>query len=395
MVEEGDKRAIKLAALTEQPARFLSTIQIAITLSGLLSSAFAADNFAGPVVERLIKSGVSIPVDTLKNIVVIIITLILAYFNLVFGELVPKRIAMKKSESIALSMAGMLYAIARICSPIVALLTASTNGILRILGLNGGDDGEKLTEEVILMMLEEGNEQGILDEQETEIIQNVFEMGDISCQQICTHRMDVVALDEEDSLEEWERIIDENRHTYYPVYKESKDDMRGLLDARDYYRLKDRSRESVIEHAVKAAYFVPQEIKAGTLLRRMRQEKKYFAVLIDEYGGMTGIVTAHDLIEALVGSLPDEEVEQIEILQIKEGIWKICGDALISEVNEALNVNLPNTCCETFNGFLYQLLDRIPEDGESFCCTFNNLEIKVSKVKKHRILEAEVLVKQN
>ena len=393
MVEEGDKRAIKLAALTKQPARFLSTIQIAITLSGLLSSAFAADNFAGPVVDGLIKAGVTIPADTLKNIVVVLITLILAYFNLVFGELVPKRIAMKKSESIALSMAGMLHAISKIFSPIVALLTASTNGILCILGLQGGDDEEKLTEEVILMMLEEGNEQGILDEQETEIIQNVFEMGDISCQQICTHRMDVIALDEEDSLDTWGQIIQEHRHTYYPVYKENKDHISGLVDARDYFRLKEITAETVAEYAVKPAYFVPEEIKADTLLRDMRQKKKYFAVLIDEYGGMTGIITAHDLIEALVGSLPDEEAEeQAVIVKLKENLWSVSGDAEIDEVNETLGICLPDTKCDTFNGFLYQLLGRIPEDGETVECACDNLKIKVKRVEKHRIVEAEVRI---
>ena len=393
MVEDGDKRAIKLAALTEQPARFLSTIQIAITLSGLLSSAFAADNFAGPVVDAMLKAGVAIPADSLKNIVVVLITLILAYFNLVFGELVPKRIAMKKSESIALSMAGMLYAISKIFSPIVALLTVSTNGTLRLLGLHGGDDEEKLTEEVILMMLEEGNEQGILDEQETEIIQNVFEMGDISCQQICTHRMDVIALDEEDSLETWAQVIQEHRHTYYPVYKESKDHISGLLDARDYFRLKEKTVGTVAEFAIKPAYFVPEEIKADTLLRDMRQKKKYFAVLIDEYGGMTGIITAHDLIEALVGSLPDEEAEeQVEISRIKENLWSVSGDAEIDEINEVLGVSLPDVKCDTFNGFLYQLLGRIPEDGETINCSYENLEIRVKKVEKHRIVEAEVYV---
>lgn len=391
MVEEGDRRAIKLAALTEQPAKFLSTIQIAITLSGLMSSAFAADNFAGPIVDALIKAGMTISADSLKNIVVIVITLILAYFNLVFGELVPKRIAMKKSEGIALSIAGMLYSISRICAPIVALLTASTNGILRLIGLHGADDGEKLTEEAILMMLEEGNEQGILDEQETEIIQNVFEMGDISCEQICTHRMDVDALDEEDLFEGRKELMLKNKHTYYPVYKDSKDHISGILDSRDYLRLADKTKENVLKYAIKPAYFVPEEIKAATLLRDMRQKKKYFAVLIDEYGGMTGIITAHDLIEVLVGSLPDEEAEEeVQIYKIRENLWRISKDAELDEISEALNINFPDTQCGTFNGLMYNLLGRIPEDGEQINCTYGNLNIYINKVEKHRIVEAQI-----
>lgn len=391
MVEEGDRRALKLAALTEQPAKFLSTIQIAITLSGLMSSAFAADNFAGPIVDALIKAGMTISADSLKNIVVIVITLILAYFNLVFGELVPKRIAMKKSEGIALSIAGMLYSISRICAPIVALLTASTNGILRLIGLHGADDGEKLTEEAILMMLEEGNEQGILDEQETEIIQNVFEMGDISCEQICTHRMDVDALDEEDLFEGRKELMLKNKHTYYPVYKDSKDHISGILDSRDYLRLADRTKENVLKYAIKPAYFVPEEIKAATLLRDMRQKKKYFAVLIDEYGGMTGIITAHDLIEVLVGSLPDEESEEeVQIYKIRENLWRISKDAELDEISDALNINFPDTQCGTFNGLMYNLLGRIPEDGEQINCTYGNLNIYINKVEKHRIVEAQI-----
>lgn len=391
MVEEGDRRAIKLAALTEQPAKFLSTIQIAITLSGLMSSAFAADNFAGPIVENLIEAGMTMPADSLKNIVVIVITLILAYFNLVFGELVPKRIAMKKSEGIALSIAGMLYSISRICAPVVALLSASTNGILRIIGLHGVDDGEKLTEESILMMLEEGNEQGILDEQETEIIQNVFEMGDISCEQICTHRMDVDALDEEDSFESWEELILKNKHTYYPVYKDSKDHISGILDSRDYLRLADKTKENVFEYAIKQAFFVPEEIKAATLLRDMRQKKKYFAVLIDEYGGMTGIITAHDLIEVLVGSLPDEgTAEDVRIYKIRDNLWRISKDAELDEISEALNIKFPDIQCGTFNGLMYNVLGRIPKDGEEIDCTYGNLNIHINKVEGHRIVDAQI-----
>lgn len=395
MVEEGDRRALKLAALTEQPAKFLSTIQIAITLSGLMSSAFAADNFAGPIVDALIKAGMTISADSLKNIVVVVITLILAYFNLVFGELVPKRIAMKKSEGIALSIAGMLYSISRICAPIVALLTVSTNGILRLIGLHGADDGEKLTEEAILMMLEEGNEQGILDEQETEIIQNVFEMGDISCEQICTHRMDVDALNEEDLFESRKELMLKNKHTYYPVYKDSKDHISGILDSRDYLRLADKTKENVLKYAIKPAYFVPEEIKAATLLRDMRQKKKYFAVLIDEYGGMTGIITAHDLIEVLVGSLPDEEAEEdVQIYKIRENLWRISKDAELDEISEALNINFPDTQCGTFNGLMYNVLGRIPEDGEQINCTYGNLNIYINKVEKHRIVDAQIEIMQ-
>ena len=185
LTEEGNKKAIKLTKLTEQPARFLATIQVVITLAGFLNSAFAADYFADPLVDLFVSLGVPIPRSVLSSVSVIIITVILSYFNLVFGELVPKRIAMKKT------LAGPLYTISKIFTPLVFLLTVSTNGVLRLLGIDPNESEEQVTEEEIRMMLSEGSQQGTIDQSETEMIQNVFDFNDISVEQICTHRIDV------------------------------------------------------------------------------------------------------------------------------------------------------------------------------------------------------------
>src|SRR5699024_8434222 len=217
MAEEKDKRAMKLFALVEQPARFLATIQVAITLAGLLGGAFAADNFAGPLTDALIGAGVSIPRNVLNSIAVIVITLVLTYFQLVFGELVPKRIAMKKTESLALGMSGILSFMAKATAPLVWLLTVSTNGILRLMGIDPNQNEDTVTEEEIRMLLVEGNEQGVIPQEENDIIQNVFEFNDTSVEQICTRRRDVIYLSLQDDMEEWEKIIYENRHTHYPV----------------------------------------------------------------------------------------------------------------------------------------------------------------------------------
>ena len=234
MAEDGNKKAIKLSKLTEQPARFLSTIQVAITMAGLLGSAFAAENFAGPVVDALVSLGIHAPEKVMRSVVVLLITVILAYFNLVFGELVPKRIAMKKTEAMALGMSGMLYAVSKAFAPLVFLLTVSTNGVLRLIGIDPEEQEEQVSEEEIRMLLTTGNEQGNIDAQETEMIQNVFEFDDISVLELCTHRLDVVYLSLEDDDAQWEETIHESRHTFFPVCGYSFTDMFIFVDKLSY-----------------------------------------------------------------------------------------------------------------------------------------------------------------
>ena len=247
LTQAGNKKALKLTKLTQQPARFLATIQVAITLAGFLSSAFAADYFSDPLVSALLKAGVPIPEAVLNSASVLVITIVLSYFSLVFGELVPKRIAMKKSESLALSLAGLLYAVSRIASPLVALLTVSTNGILRLLGIDPEESDEEVTEEEIRMMLSQGSQQGNIEKEETEMIQNVFDFNDISAEQICTHRMDVLSLDADDSLDNWKDVIFQSRHSFYPVYQDTIDNIIGILDAKDYFRTKAATKEELLQ----------------------------------------------------------------------------------------------------------------------------------------------------
>lgn len=392
LAADGDKRAGKLVALTDQPARFLATIQVAITLAGLLQSAFAADNFAGPLVTVLVKAGVPVSENILKNICIVIITLVLAYFNLVFGELVPKRIAMKKSESMALGMSGMLYFVAKAFAPLVWLLTASTNLVLRILGMNPEEEGDSVTEEEIRMMLAEGNEKGTIPAEENELIQNVFDFNDISIEEICTHRKETEMLFLSDDQEEWEKTICGSSHTFYPICGEDMDDVVGVLNTKIYFRLLDRSRESIMEQAVENAFFVPEGMKANVLFGKMQQGRNYFAVVIDEYGGTTGIVTLHDLIEALVGDLEEKEEtpKPREIEPLPDGSWRIRGWADLEEVAEALDRRLPTDIYETFSGYICGMTGRVPEDGESFLWEGDGLQIQVQKVQGHMIQEALV-----
>lgn len=387
MAREGDVRAKRLVNLTAQPAKFLATIQVAITLAGLLGSAFAADNFAGAVVEAIQGTGVGIPENVLKSFAVFAITLVLAYFNLVFGELVPKRVAMKKAEGLALGISGMLTGVSKVFAPLVALLTVSTNGILKLMGIDPEDEEEEVSEEEIYMMLEAGAEKGTIDATETQWIRNVFAFDDISVEEACTHRVDVVALGMEETAEEWKKTILESSFTYYPIYGEDADDIVGVLNTKTYFRLEDKSRENALTHAAEKPYFVPEIMKTDVLFRNMKQEKKEFAVVLDEYGGVSGIITLHDLLELLAGDIYEKEKE---IQPIGEDTWRIQGGTSLDDVAEKLEISLPVEEYDTFGGYIFGALGYIPDDGTQVTLEADGMGIRVERVENHRILDTVV-----
>lgn len=393
--ESGNKRARKLRKLTEQPAKFLSTIQVAITLSGFLGSAFAADNFATPLVDALVSLGVTIPRDTLQSIAIVLVTLILSYFTLILGELVPKRLAMKKSEQMSLAMAPMLLGCSKLFTPIVWFLSVSTNLVLRLLGLDPNEEDEDVSEEGIRLMVDEGGQKGVIDEQEQEIIQNVFEFNDITVGEFATHRTDVHVLWVEDDEDEWERVIHDTRHSMYPVCDDTIDNVVGILSVKDYFRLKGAPREEILK-ALRPAYYVPEGIHADVLMKQMKTTKNHFAVVLDEYGGLRGIVTMNDLLEQLVGDLTDNndeaEEEEPNIARLDtptdedcEGEWAIRGVASLSEVAEELNVELPTDKYDTMGGYVFSSYGVVPEDGTEFEIDLEPLHVRVTEIREHRI----------
>lgn len=387
MAKEGDARAKRLVTLTEQPTKFLSTIQVAITLAGLLGSAFAAENFAGALVAVMQGTGVGISTAVLETFAVFVITLVLAYFNLVFGELVPKRVGMKKAEGLALSISGMLTMVSKFFAPLVWLLTVSTNGILKLLGINPEDEDETVSEEEIYMMLEVGAEKGTIDREETEWIRNVFAFDDTSVDEVCTHRVDVTALGLEESDAEWKETILQSRFTYYPVYQEDQDDIVGVLNTKDYFRLEDKSRENILTKAVEKPYYVPETMKADVLFHNMKKERKHFAIVLDEYGGLSGVISMHDLMELLVGNLDTDEKE---IVAVGENTWKISGGASLDDVAEELEIKLPVEEYDTFGGYIFGELGKIPDDGTKFMLEAGGMKIQVEKVANHRIIDTIV-----
>ena len=303
LAQEGNRRAIKLERLTSQPARFLATIQVSITLAGFLGSAFAADNFSEALVDWMISLGVKLSPQVLDTIAVVLITLILSYFTLIFGELVPKRLAMKNAEKLALAVSGLVTVISVVFKPIVSLLTASTNGMLRLLRVDPDSEEDVYSEEEIRMMATAGSQQGTIGEEENEFIQNLFEFDDQRAEEFATHRTKMSVLWADGSTDDWEREIFSSRHSLYPVCRDTTDKVVGILDIKDYFALPERSAEAAMSQAVKEPYFVPDSIKADVLFKRMRDERIRIAVVLDEYGGVTGIVTLSDILELLVGDL--------------------------------------------------------------------------------------------
>lgn len=396
MAADGDKRAVRLTRLTSEPARFLATIQVAITLSGFLGSAFAAENFSGVLVEWVVSLGITgVSVEALDSIAVILITIILSFFTLVFGELVPKQVAMRKAESLALSMSGTISTIAAIFKPVVSLLTVSTNGVLRLLRIDPNATDDEVSEEEIRMMVDVGSEKGTIDDAEREFIQNVFEFDDISAGELVTHRTEVIMLDLADDMETWKEIIHNSRHASYPIFEENADNIIGVLKAKEYFRLEDKNRDSVMKHAVRDPYFVPATIKADRLFRNMKKGRRTMAVVLDEYGGMMGVITIKDLIERLVGDYYDydDTDENANIKSIGENTWKIHGSALLEDVSEKLGVTLYCEDFDTFNGLIFHTLGKVPADGDKFTVEIKNLTVKVAKVQNHMV-EVAIVTKR-
>ena len=397
MAEQGDKRAKRLYRLTCEPARFLATIQVAITLSGFLGSAFAADNFSEPLVDWILSKGVTIPYATLDTIAVILITLILSYFTLVFGELVPKRIAMKKSEQLALGISGIVGGISVAFKPIVWFLSASTNLVLRLCGIDPNQAEDQVSEEEIRMMVDAGSEKGAIDHEEKEFIQNVFEFNDIDVGDIATHRTDTALLWMEDSDEVWAETIHQSRYTRYPVCDGSPDNIIGLLNAKDYFRLEDKSRESLLANAMQPPYFVLETVKADVLFRNMRKGGNSMAIVMDEYGGMVGIITLYDLIEELVGELNDEPEDRENpdpyIQPINANTWELFGNIPLEDIEKTIGIELDSQDHNTLTGLVFETLGSIPADGEQdISLSIEGMDIHVLRIEEHQIERATITV---
>ena len=392
--KEGNKKAKQIEKMLETPSKFLSTIQIGITLAGFLSSAFASDAFASklaPVLNNMIPIGINI----WQNISILIITIILSFFTIVFGELVPKRLAMKHYEKIAFATIGIIRTISIITAPFVKLLSVTTNAISKIFGV-GENEEEIVTEEEIKMMVDQGKEDGTIQEDEKEYINNVFEFNDIVASEIMTHRTDMFAVDINTGANELleEIIKDDCKHSRIPVYDETVDEIKGILYVKDI--IKNIGKKTFkIKNIMKEAYFVSQNKLINELFKEMQKNKKQMAIVVDEYGGTAGLITMEDILEEIVGDIFDEYDEfEEEYEKIDDKIYIISGKMPIYDVNKLLNSNIPEGDYDTLSGYLQEELGRIPTDEENPIIETKELTFKIEEYEDKRIIKVKICKNQ-
>lgn len=389
--EKGEKTAKRLLKLTQEPSGFLSTIQIGITLAGFLGSAFAADNFSGYLVDWIYNDigFTALSLTTLDTLAVIVITLILSYFTLIFGELVPKRIAMQKPYEVSKLSCGVVLAVAKVVKPVVKFLSISTNAILRILHLKTEAEEDTITEEEILMMIELGEKRGVLDEDESEWLQNIFDFDDTCIREIMTHSVDVVSIALDASDDEIINIIKKTGISRYPVYDHDDENIIGILHVRDYL-LNLQTKEKSFKDILTPAYFIPDSMTADDLFEDMQTKNIHFAIAIDEFGEMSGIITLEDLVEEIVGNIYDEHdaYEQPSIQVINDHQWKVSGNVNIEDLSKELNTEIPvDEDYDTIGGYIYSHLRSIPKDGTTKTIKADNLTFQITKIQNRRIKE--------
>lgn len=384
LAENGGKKSKRLKKLADSPNNFLLSSQTAVKLFEFVSAGLAAVSFSGRLSNVFSES---IPETTAEIISAVIIMLAVTFLMMTFGEFVPKRLAVKNPEKLALRFSGMLSAVYVLFMPFVGLMNAISCGILKIVGVNPESAEETVTEEEILMMSDAGAETGAIDEDENRIIKNVFAFDDMTAGQICTHRTEVFVLWADDDVTVWEEVIHRTRHSVFPVCGESVDNVIGVLDAKDYFRIDDKTRENIMENAVREPYFVHENMKADRLFAHMKKNTDdHFAVVVDEYGGMSGIITVTDLVEKLVGEFADDDDEPFEKI-MKTGIstWTVQGTASIGEVCDILEIDLPVDRNETFGGYVIAELGDIPKTGEKISIDSDGLHIEILRIKHHRV----------
>lgn len=395
MASEGNKKAKQIKKLTENTSSFLSTIQIGVTLAGFLTSATAAQSFAEMLSSAIAKTTVVdvIPVGIISGFSTVVITLIMSYFSLVLGELVPKKIAMSKPEKMAFMAAPILVFVAKITKPVVKFLALSTNGVLRLMGVDPHADEEVVTEEEIRMMVDVGGEKGVIEDTQIEMINNIFEFDDIDVADIMTHRTDMICIDDDEPLSEAVRLSIENGFSRIPVFEEDPDDIVGVVYIKDFlqYVGTNLPEKMTVKDMMRPAYYVPETKRCGELFTEMTEKRVQMAVVVDEYGGTAGIVTLEDLLESIVGNIQDEyDQEDEEISIINDTTFEVDGITNIEEVEECTGKTFPEGDYDTIGGYIISVLGFLPQDGEMNEVQFQNVKFTVLNVEERRIGKVKV-----
>lgn len=388
--KNGNKKSKQILKMLKSPSKFLATIQIGITLAGFLSSAFASDAFADELAPILNSAIPAVSIEVWKGISIVIITLILSFFTLVFGELVPKRLAMKYYEKIAYATVGPIRAISVITAPFVKLLTASTNMVSKIFGVEESEE-EVITEEEIRMMIAQGEEKGTIEKDEKQLLNNVFEFNDIIVSEAMTPRTEMYTIDINDNLKDLLDEIDEFKYSRIPVYNEDIDDIQGILYVKDILKPIKENKQVKIKDLMREPYFVPESKDIDELFKDMKQNKVQMAIVIDEYGGTAGVITMEDIIEELVGNIFDEyDDEEIDAKKIDDNTYILSGSLTSYDLKKIFDVEMPEGDYETLSGYLIDKLGRIPEEGEHPVIEGEKLTYKVEEVEDKRIKYVKV-----
>ena len=384
LAKSGDKKAQKIKKLLDVPSKFLATIQIGVTLAGFLSSAFAAESFAddlAPLLTPLLGSSA-------KNIAIILVTILLSFFTLIFGELVPKRIGMKNHEKIAFATVGIIRAISIILAPFVKILTFTTNAVSKLFGVTESDE-EIVTEEEIRMMVDAGEEKGAIEEEEKEMTNNVFEFNDISVSAIMTPRNDIFALDLNITVSElFDELENDRTYSRIPVYDEDPDDIKGILYVKDVL---NKPKDTKIADLIREPFYVPETMKINELFNELKLQKIQIAIVVDEYGGTAGLVTMEDVLEEIVGDIFDE-YDEIENLYeaIDENTYIFDAGITIYDLSKVLDIDIEEGDYDTLSGYFLELLGRMPKENEHPTVTTDKLEMTVEEFKDNRILTVKI-----
>lgn len=393
MAEEGHKKAKQIVKLTENSSRFLSTIQIGVTLAGFLTSASAATSFAEMLTSAVTKA-TNIPASVVSPVSVVLITVVMSYFSLVLGELAPKRIAMQIPEKVSFKVVGILLFISKITSPFVKILSVSTNAVVRIFGFDPNADEEVVTEEEIRMMVDVGEEKGVIENVQKEMINNVFEFDDLDAGDIMTHRTDVIAVDVNDTtLEDFINLATEEGFSRIPMFEDDIDNILGIIHVKDLLQFvgKQVSTKQTLRSIMREPYFIPETKSCGELFTEMSTQRIQMAIVVDEYGGTAGVLTLEDLVEAIMGNIQDEyDDEDEEISKIDDMTFTVDGTIDIDEINELIGKDLPEGDYETLAGFIIDQLQFLPKDGEMNEVLFENIKFTVLKVEERRIEKIKV-----
>ena len=388
--KEGNKKAKQIYKMLKNPSKFLATIQIGITLAGFLSSAFASDALADKLAPMLNNLLPMLGTDTWRTISIILITILLSFFTLVFGELVPKRLAMKYYEKVSFGTIGVIRGISFITAPFVKLLTFSTNVISKIFGVKENEE-EIVTEEEIKMMIDEGEEKGTIDQEEKELLNNVFEFNDTTASEIMTPRIDIFALKISQDLYEVLDELDDYKYSRIPVYEDTIDNIKGIILIKDILKdLRDKKKIN-IKKLIKEVHFVPESVPIDKLFRQLQRNKMQMAIVIDEYGGTAGLVTMEDILEELVGNIFDEhDEEELEYELIDENTYMVNGNISIGDLEKIIGIEISDGDYETLSGYLLGKLEELPPEGEETIIEDGKLTYKIEEYEDKRIKRVKI-----